>query len=114
MRKAHRFLMLAGIAISVGVLCSCGNSSSSTGHGTTTNPAPESGDHVIRVTGSDTMVNLAQAWAENYRKSHPDVSIHVAGGGSGVGIASLIDGIVDIANASRAMKDKEIERAKRG
>jgi phosphate transport system substrate-binding protein len=67
---------------------------------------------VIRVTGSDTMVNLAQAWAENYSKKRPDVSIQVAGGGSGVGIAGLINGIVDIANCSRKFKEKEIARAK--
>ena len=50
------------------------------------------GSVVIRVEGSDTMVNLAQAWAEEYSKSHPEVSVQVSGGGSGVGIASLIDG----------------------
>ena len=66
----------------------------------------------IRVTGSDTMVNLAQAWAENYGKTHPEVSIQVAGGGSGVGISGLINGIVDVANASRRMKPSEIARAK--
>lgn len=65
----------------------------------------------IRVEGSDTMVNLAQAWAEEYQKTHPDVSIQVSGGGSGVGIASLIDGVTDMANASRKMKDKELTRA---
>jgi phosphate transport system substrate-binding protein len=66
---------------------------------------------VIRITGSDTMVNLVQAWAENYRKKRPDVSVQVAGGGSGVGIAGLIDGILDLAAASREMEPKEIERA---
>jgi phosphate transport system substrate-binding protein len=66
----------------------------------------------IRVDGSDTMVNLAQAWAEEYNKSHPDVSVQVSGGGSGVGIAALIDGVTDLANASRKMKDKELKRAK--
>src|SRR6266536_880289 len=66
---------------------------------------------VIRITGSDTMVNLVQAWAENYRKKRPDVSVQVAGGGSGVGIAGLIDGILDVAAASREMEPNEIERA---
>ena len=65
----------------------------------------------INVTGSDTMVNLAQAWAQAYTAKHPNVSIQVAGGGSGVGIAGLIDGTVDIANASRQMKPAEIARA---
>ena len=76
---------------------------------------PTSGDRaedtIIRVEGSDTMVNLAQAWAEEYNQAHPDVSIQVSGGGSGVGIASLIDGVTDIANSSRKMKPKEIARA---
>lgn len=67
----------------------------------------------IRITGSDTMVNLVQAWAENYRKKRPDVAVQVAGGGSGVGIAGLIDGILDIASASREMEPGEIERAKK-
>lgn len=66
---------------------------------------------VIRLTGSDTMVNLNQAWAENYKAAKPDVSVQVAGGGSGVGIAGLIDGILDIAASSRKMEPKEIERA---
>jgi phosphate transport system substrate-binding protein len=65
----------------------------------------------ISVEGSDTMVNIAQAWAENYNKLHPELSIQVLGGGSGVGIASLIDGNCDLANTSRKMKEKEIQRA---
>jgi phosphate transport system substrate-binding protein len=70
----------------------------------------------IRTEGSDTMVNLAQAWAEKYHQQHPDVSVQVLGGGSGVGIASLIDGNCDMANTSRRMKPEEIERvrARRG
>ncbi|MGA2617651.1 MAG: phosphate ABC transporter substrate-binding protein [Thermoguttaceae bacterium] len=67
---------------------------------------------VIRVAGSDTMVNIAQAWAERYGKLHPDVSVQVRGGGSGVGIAAMIDGNCDMANASRQMEAKEIEQAK--
>lgn len=65
----------------------------------------------IKVTGSDTMVNLAAAWAEKYRAKHPNVDIQVNGGGSGVGIASLIDGTVDLADASREMKPQEKEKA---
>jgi phosphate transport system substrate-binding protein len=72
---------------------------------------PANAGTVIRITGSDTMVNLVQAWAENYRKKRPDVSVQVAGGGSGVGIAGLIDGILDLAAASREMEPKEIDRA---
>lgn len=61
--------------------------------------------------GSDTIVNLALAWAERYQELHPEVRISVTGGGSGTGIASLINGTVDIANASRQMKPEEISSA---
>jgi phosphate transport system substrate-binding protein len=61
----------------------------------------------ITNTGSDTIVNLALAWAEQYQKEHTDVLISVTGGGSGTGINSLLAGTTDIANASRAMKDEE-------
>ncbi len=67
------------------------------------------GKTTVRIGGSDTMVNLAQAWAEAYKKSHPDVSVQVSGGGSGVGIANLIKGTTDIANSSREMKKSERE-----
>jgi len=68
-------------------------------------------DRAIQNKGSDTIVNLALAWAEEYREINPKISIAVTGGGSGTGIASLINGTVDIANASREMKDKEIAAA---
>jgi phosphate transport system substrate-binding protein len=67
----------------------------------------------VRVTGSDTMVNLAQAWAEEFNKDHPAISIPVKGGGSGVGIADLCAGKIQIATASRAMEPDEIELAKK-
>src|SRR5687768_2612819 len=63
--------------------------------------------------GSDTMVNLAQAWAEEYRKVRPTVAVAVTGGGSGTGIAALMNGTVDIANASREIKKEEAETAKK-
>ena len=66
----------------------------------------------IQNKGSDTIVNIALAWAEEYRNVDPSVSIAVTGGGSGTGIASLINGTVDIANASRSMKENEIEDAR--
>ncbi len=68
---------------------------------------------VIQNKGSDTLVNVAQAWAEAYQGVNPAVVVAVNGGGSGTGIAALINGTVDIANASRAIKDKEIELAKK-
>ena len=67
---------------------------------------------VIQNKGSDTLVNVAQAWAEAYQAVDPAVVVAVSGGGSGTGIAALINGTVDIANASRAMKDKEIQLAR--
>ena len=68
---------------------------------------------IIQNKGSDTLVNVAQAWAEAYAKVNPDVPIAVSGGGSGTGIAAMMNGTVDIANASRQMKPKEIETAKK-
>ena len=67
---------------------------------------------VLQNKGSDTLVNVAQAWAEAYQKVEPEVAVAVSGGGSGTGIAAMINGTVDIANASRKMKDKEIKMAK--
>ena len=61
--------------------------------------------------GSDTLVNLALAWAEAYMELYPDVRISVTGGGSGTGIAAMINGTVDIANASRKMKPEEVAAA---
>ena len=67
---------------------------------------------VITVKGSDTMVNLSQKWAEEYMKLHPEVSIQVTGGGSGTGIAALLNKTTEIANASREMKSNEYDDAK--
>lgn len=65
----------------------------------------------IQNTGSDTMVNLAQAWSEEYAKVAPNVSVEVSGGGSGTGIAALINGTADIVNSSREMSAEEKEKA---
>lgn len=71
-----------------------------------------SGRVVLENKGSDTLVNVAQAWAEAYRDVNPNIAIAVTGGGSGTGIAALINGTVDIANSSRAIKDSELEQAR--
>ncbi len=84
---------------------SCGPASSA-------NAASDSTTAYIENKGSDTIVNLALAWAEKYQEEHPNVRISVTGGGSGTGIASLINGTVDIANASRQIKQEEIDQAK--
>jgi len=66
----------------------------------------------ITVKGSDTMVILSQKWAEVYMQKHPGATIQVTGGGSGVGIAALINGSTDIANSSRPIKPSELEKLK--
>jgi phosphate transport system substrate-binding protein len=69
-------------------------------------------NEIITVKGSDTMVILAQRWAEEYMAKHQNVSIQVTGGGSGTGISSLINGTTDICNSSRPMKQTEKEKLK--
>lgn len=69
------------------------------------------GNLTIQNKGSDTLVNVALAWAEAYREVRPEVAIVVTGGGSGTGIASLINGTVDIANASRQINEDEQQGA---
>ena len=86
-------------------LSSCGSVGSSA------NSASNSPAQYIENKGSDTIVNLALAWAETYQVEHPDVRISVTGGGSGTGIAALVNGTVDIANASRKIKDEETAEA---
>jgi phosphate transport system substrate-binding protein len=66
----------------------------------------------IQIKGSDTMVNLGQAWAEKYMEENPADFVAVTGGGSGTGLSSLISGTCDIAMSSRNIKDKEIALAK--
>ena len=68
---------------------------------------------VVRTAGSDTMVNLAQAWAENYATVRPTVSVEVSGGGSATGIVSLMEGAVDLANCSRPVEPSEAEAIRR-
>lgn len=90
--------MKAKLGILVGAICisalmiGCGRTSTS-----------------LQVKGSDTMVNLGQSWAEELMKANPNTRIAITGGGSGVGIAALIDGTTDIAQASRAMKPEEMQ-----
>jgi len=86
-------------------ITSCGPDSSSA-------TASDSSASYIENKGSDTIVNLALAWAEKYQSDHPDVRISVTGGGSGTGIAALVNGTVDIANASRQIKAEEVDEAK--
>jgi phosphate transport system substrate-binding protein len=71
------------------------------------------GSKTIQNKGSDTMVNLAQAWAEEYQTVRPEVLIAVSGGGSGTGIAALMNNTVDMANSSREMKAEEKDQARK-
>ena len=75
-------------------------------------PSIFAAEHAIQIKGSDTMVNLGQAWAEAFMEQNPSVSIAVTGGGSGTGIAALINGTCNIAESSREMSEKEYELAK--
>jgi len=70
------------------------------------------GKKTITVKGSDTMVILAQRWAEEYMNKHPDIVVQVTGGGSGVGLSALINGTTDIANSSRPIKNSEVDKLK--
>lgn len=70
--------------------------------------APDAGtQRAIQNKGSDTLVNLALAWAERYREIQPGVAIAVTGGGSGTGVAALLNGTVDLANSSRDLSASE-------
>ena len=100
----RHFLLSAALVFSLaGTGCKPKGDRSGAGGGRTT----------IQNKGSDTMVNVAQVWAEEYKKAHPDVDVEVSGGGSGVGIAALTKGTIDIANASRDMKAEERSLATR-
>lgn len=83
------------------------------GCGRSARDGSDGGRVVLQNKGSDTLVNVAQAWAEEYKEVNSNLAIAVTGGGSGTGISALINGTVDIANASRQMKQKEIDAAKK-
>lgn len=96
--KTHLALI---VLLCAGLLGGCGRAAPAAG-------AAQAGAAIsIQNKGSDTMVNLALAWAEKYRQVQPEVSISVTGGGSGTGIAALVNGTVDLANASRQIKAEE-------
>ncbi|HEY0710973.1 MAG TPA: PstS family phosphate ABC transporter substrate-binding protein [Polyangia bacterium] len=107
MRPPRRVFASFGLAaLLVGSLTACRRGDSSSGN-TSARKAT-----TIQNIGSDTMVNLAQAWAEEYSLVDPGVSVEVSGGGSGVGVAALINGTADIANCSRKLEHDEVEKAK--
>jgi phosphate transport system substrate-binding protein len=99
--KLGKFMKIAGlIALAAGLLITAGCSRDRVNNG-----------EAIELKGSDTMVNLAQSWAEEYMNQHPEASIAVTGGGSGTGIAALINGTTDMAMSSRQLKSSEYEQA---
>jgi phosphate transport system substrate-binding protein len=104
-RPTIRLLASLLLISPIGLLTSCGLDQA------TPNDDILEAAQTIENKGSDTLVNLALAWAETYMGLHPEVRISVTGGGSGTGIAAMINGTVDIANASRAMKPEEITAA---
>lgn len=101
LRMKSRLLLI--IFTCIMLFSACGQASSEAGE--------QAVSGYIENKGSDTIVNLALAWAERYQTIKPDVRISVTGGGSGTGIASLINGTVDLANASRAIKPEEVALA---
>lgn len=102
MKKLFVLFLLTSLLL--GVLVGCSS------EGASNENSPNSGS--IQARGSDTMVNLGQRWAETYMEDNKDASISITGGGSGTGIAALINGTVDLALSSRAIRDAEIEQAK--
>jgi phosphate transport system substrate-binding protein len=104
-RRYFAFAIIASGALTFVAGCKpkSGDASTSGGKSRTT----------IQNKGSDTMVNVAQVWAEDYKKLHPHVDVEVSGGGSGVGIAALTKGTIDLASASRDMKAEEKALAKK-
>jgi phosphate transport system substrate-binding protein len=98
------------IAVALLSLSACTRSETSSTSMTSAGPGagqPTGEKSTITVKGSDTMVILGQRWAESYMKANPGKIVQVTGGGSGTGIAALINGSTDICESSRPMKDKE-------
>mgnify|MGYP000859068553 FL=1 len=104
--RARPLLGAALLIVLALLVVGCGRDASAEG------PQTATGTGVVNK-GSDTLVNLALAWAERYMQVHPEVRISVTGGGSGTGIAALINGTVDLANASRGITPEEAANARR-
>ncbi|MGQ9787932.1 MAG: phosphate ABC transporter substrate-binding protein [Candidatus Hadarchaeaceae archaeon] len=105
--KAIVYIGLILVVIAALVVLLQGTTSQPTSQGTTSQPTST---RSINIKGSTTVLPIAQAAAEVWMDDHPNDKITVEGGGSGVGIASLIDGTCDIANSSRTLKDEEKQK----
>src|SRR5688500_3409984 len=101
MPSRRSLLLTAAFALS----CHCTQGNSATGDGN----SGRSGKGKLTIKGSDTMVILGQRWAEAYAKVDPKAVVQVTGGGTGTGIAALINGSTEICEASRPMTEKERE-----
>jgi phosphate transport system substrate-binding protein len=97
-----------GLAVAIGLVACTRTGPQPTGGGPGEGGAAPGADTTnVTLKGSDTMVILGQRWAEEFMKRNPGVTVQVTGGGSGTGIAALINGTTDICESSRPMKDKE-------
>ena len=105
MKKTILTLSAAAFATAI-AFTGCGKSGDSASSG-----GKKAAEVSLQNIGSDTMVNLAQAWAEAYHEVDKSVSVEVSGGGSGIGVAALINGTCDIANSSRKLEKEEEEKA---
>lgn len=106
----------ASLSIGLAALGGCSRNTSQNEHRadaeSATKPVESARRVVLQNKGSDTLVNVAQAWAEAYKTVNPAIAIAVTGGGSGTGISALINGTVDLANSSRSITAKELSAAK--
>jgi phosphate transport system substrate-binding protein len=117
--RQSAFLLLMG-SVLLPVLSGCNppaantnGNAGGTSEDASSSPAAKSGDSkTLVIEGSDTLLPLAQKWAEEFKKKNPDANITVSGGGSGQGIKSLLNGTATIADASREAEDKEKQQAK--
>jgi phosphate transport system substrate-binding protein len=113
MKSTLHASLLTLLALSLlGALPACKRSEPPAGGESTPGAAGStaSGNKAVTVKGSDTMVLLGQRWAEEYMKKNPEAQIQVTGGGSGTGIAALVNGTTDIAMASRSIKEAEAQQ----
>jgi phosphate transport system substrate-binding protein len=109
--RTNRASTFGLLAVGVALLTLAGCKKKANPEGGTGSPGGAPSQSIQNI-GSDTMVNLAQAWAEEYAKVDPAISVEVSGGGSGVGVAALINGTAEIANSSRKLEPGEVEKAK--
>ncbi|ABR50695.1 phosphate binding protein [Alkaliphilus metalliredigens QYMF] len=118
MKKLALLLVLAMVV--TGALVGCGGDADAgqpnTGDNVSSNDTNGGNDvdfsKLIQIRGSDTMVNLGQQWAEVFMDNYPEAQLAVTGGGSGTGIAAMINGTADIAQSSRQIKGEEIQQGK--